>query len=88
MKKIALVSAIALGSLFYNSANAQILQIGLRLGGHRPVVEASFATSSSKNKKSSSGSQIIYLSLGILSSLDLLSGFILASPLFKLSSLR
>jgi hypothetical protein len=43
MKKIALVSAIALGSLFYNKANAQILQIGLRLGGHHPVVEASLA---------------------------------------------
>ncbi|WP_214070289.1 hypothetical protein [Mucilaginibacter sp. dw_454] len=46
MKKIALVSAIALSGLFYTSANAQILQIGLRLGGHRPVVEASLATPS------------------------------------------
>lgn len=44
MKKIALISAIALGSLFYNSANAQILQIGLNIGGHRPVIEASLAT--------------------------------------------
>ena len=45
MKKIALVSAIALGSLFFNKANAQVLQIGLRLGGgSRPVVEASLAT--------------------------------------------
>lgn len=44
MKKIALISAIALGSIFYNSANAQILQIGLNIGGHRPVIEASLAT--------------------------------------------
>lgn len=44
MKKIALVSAIALSGLFYTNANAQILQIGLRLGGHRPVVEASLET--------------------------------------------
>lgn len=44
MKKIALVSAIALGSLFYNKANAQILQIGLHLGGGRPAVEASYTT--------------------------------------------
>ncbi|WP_345100947.1 hypothetical protein [Mucilaginibacter panaciglaebae] len=44
MKKIALVSAIALSGLLYTSANAQILQIGLNLGGHRPMVEASLAT--------------------------------------------
>ena len=44
MKKIALVSAIALSGLLYTSANAQILQIGLNLGRHRPVVEASLAT--------------------------------------------
>lgn len=44
MKKIALVSALALGGLFYNSANAQILQIGLNLGGHRPIIQASVAT--------------------------------------------
>jgi hypothetical protein len=44
MKKIALISAIALGGLFYNNANAQILQIGLNLGGHRPMVEATLVT--------------------------------------------
>jgi hypothetical protein len=44
MKKIALLSAIALSGLFYTSANAQILQIGLHLGGGRPVVQASLQT--------------------------------------------
>ena len=44
MKKVALISAIALGSLFYNNVNAQVLQIGVRLGGGRPVVQASIAT--------------------------------------------
>ncbi|MCC8423307.1 hypothetical protein [Mucilaginibacter sp. UR6-11] len=44
MKKIALISAIALGGLFYNNANAQVLQIGLRLGGGHPVIQASLAT--------------------------------------------
>ncbi|NNU34610.1 hypothetical protein HK413_11920 [Mucilaginibacter sp. S1162] len=40
MKKVALISAIALSGLFYSNANAQLLQIGLHLGGGRPVVEA------------------------------------------------
>jgi len=44
MKKIALISAIALSGLFCSNANAQILQIGLNLGGHRPVIEALLAT--------------------------------------------
>jgi hypothetical protein len=41
MKKITLISAIALSGLFYSTANAQILQIGLHLGGGRPVVQTS-----------------------------------------------
>lgn len=41
MKKITLISAIALSGLFYTNANAQILQIGLHLGGGRSVVQAS-----------------------------------------------
>lgn len=46
MKKVALISAIALSGLFYSNANAQLLQIGLHLGGGRPVVEAALVTPS------------------------------------------
>jgi hypothetical protein len=46
MKKIALISAIALSGLLYSNANAQLLQIGLHLGGGRPVVQASLITPS------------------------------------------
>jgi hypothetical protein len=44
MKKLAFLSAIALGSLAYNNVNAQVFQIGVQLGGGRPpVVQASVA---------------------------------------------
>lgn len=43
MKKVALISAIALGGLFYNSVNAQV-QIGVRFGGGHSAVQASIAT--------------------------------------------
>lgn len=44
MKKIALLSAIALSGLFINSAKAQVFQIGVQFGGGmRPVVQASVA---------------------------------------------
>jgi hypothetical protein len=46
MKKIALISAIALSGLLYSNANAQLLQIGLHLGGGRPVIQASLVTPS------------------------------------------
>jgi hypothetical protein len=46
MKKIALISAIALSGLFYSNANAQLLQIGLHLGGGRPVIQAALVTPS------------------------------------------
>jgi hypothetical protein len=46
MKKIALISAIALSGLLYSNANAQLLQIGLHLGGGRPVIQASLSTPS------------------------------------------
>lgn len=44
MKKVALISALALSGLFYTTANAQIFQVGVRLGGGRgPVIQASVA---------------------------------------------
>ncbi|WP_429382513.1 hypothetical protein [Mucilaginibacter sp. UYCu711] len=46
MKKITIISAIALSGLFYSNANAQLLQIGLHLGGGRPVIEAALVTPS------------------------------------------
>jgi hypothetical protein len=46
MKKITIISAIALSGLFYSNANAQLLQIGLHLGGGRPVIQAALVTPS------------------------------------------
>jgi hypothetical protein len=46
MKKIALISAIALSGLFYSNANAQLLSIGLHLGGGRPVIQAALVSPS------------------------------------------
>ncbi len=44
MKKITIISAIALSGLFYSNANAQLLSIGLHLGGGRSVIQAAVVT--------------------------------------------